>query len=335
VDQSSLLPPRIWTSRGDAVYHGLLSAPPRASHFRESISRVNSGILLALAGYAVYAWGDGIVKGMGGHLSIFEIGFFNTLFASIFLFFLKPDGEVWQGFWRTKRPWAVHARALSGLAAGVLSVFAFTTIPLAEVYALIFLAPLFVTLLSVVILKEHVGPWRWAAVVAGFAGILLVVRPGFRSLELGHLAAFVIAFLGAATVILMRSLAGERQTTMLGTLVVYALVFNGVAAAATSSFDFPEPKLLLMLVLSGACTAGGHRLQLLSTRRAQANEIAPTQYSQIIWAVVIGAAFFTEYPDWVSLVGLAVVAGSGLLTLVRERIKLGTVRWNRFSRNRL
>jgi drug/metabolite transporter (DMT)-like permease len=314
---------------------GKLSCAAPAQSCRESNSGVNSGILLALGAYAVYAWGDGIVKGMGGHLSIFEIGFFNTLFASIFLFFLKPDGEVWRGFWRTKRPWAVHARALSGLAAGVLSVFAFTTIPLAEVYATIFLAPLFVTLLSVVILKEHVGPWRWAAVVAGFGGILLVVRPGFRTLELGHLAAFVLAFLGAATVILMRSLAGERQTTMLGTLVVYALLFNAAAAALTSSLTLPEPKLLLMLVLSGACTASGHRLQLLATRHAPANQIAPTHYSQIIWAVVIGAAFFAEYPDWVSLVGLAVVAGSGLLTLVRERIRLGTVRWNPFSRNRL
>jgi drug/metabolite transporter (DMT)-like permease len=99
--------------------------------------------------------------------------------------------------------------------------------------------------------------------------------------------------------------------------------------------DRPEPKLLLMLVASGACTAGGHRLQLLAQRRAPANQIAPTHYSQIIWAVLIGASFFSEDPDWVSLVGLAVVTGSGLLTLVRERIRLGTVRWNPFSRNRL
>lgn len=295
---------------------------------------MSSGIFLALAAYAIYAWGDGLIKGLGGQMSIFEIGFFNTFFAAVFLFFLKPDGERWRDFWRMQRPWGVHARALSGLTAGVLSVFAFTTIPLAEVYALIFLAPLFVTLLSVVILKEHVGPWRWAAVVAGFVGIVLVVQPGFRALELGHLAAFVIAFLGAATIILMRSLAQEKQTSMLGVLVAYGLVFNGVAAALTS-FAIPEPKLLGLLLLSGACTAAGHRLQLMATRRSPANLIAPTHYSQIVWAVVIGAAFFAEYPDWISLVGLAVVVGSGLLTLVRERVRLGTVRWNPFSRNRL
>jgi drug/metabolite transporter (DMT)-like permease len=296
---------------------------------------VNSGILLALVAYAIYAWGDGAVKALGGELSVFEIGFFNTLVAGTLLFFLKPKGEEWHGFWRTKRPWAVHARAASGLAAGVLSVYAFTTIPLAEVYALIFLAPMLVTLLSVVILKEHVGPWRWAAVFTGFVGVLLVVRPGFRTLELGHLAAFFLAFIGAATIILMRSLAAERQTTMLATLVGYSLVFNGVVAAATTSFEFPGWKVLALIALAGACTAGGHRLHLLATRRTPANQIAPTHYTQLIWAVVIGMAFFREYPDWITFVGIVVIAGSGLLTLVRERIRLGTVRWNPFSRNRL
>ncbi|MBN9071689.1 MAG: DMT family transporter [Rhizobiales bacterium] len=296
---------------------------------------MNSGVVLALVAYAVYAWGDGFIKSAGGALSVFEIGFFNVLFAGIFLLFLKPGGERWHGFWRMGRPWAVHARAVSGLAAGICSVYAFTTIPLAETYALIFLAPIFVTLLSVVLLRESVGPWRWFAVAMGFAGVLLVVRPGFRTLELGHLAALAVAFLAACTIILMRSLAEEKQTTMLGMLIAYGLVFNGLAAAATSSFQLPGWRLMLFLMAAGLCTAGGHRLQLLATRRSPANLIAPTHYSQILWAVVIGAAFFGEYPDWISLVGMAVVAASGLLTLVRERIRLGVVRWNPFARNRL
>lgn len=296
---------------------------------------MKSGIVIALAGYAVYAWGDGIIKGLGGKLSVFEIGFFNTLFVCVFLFLLTPEGESWRGFWRTDRPWAVHARAFSGLAAGVLSVFSFTTIPMAEVYALFFLAPLFVTILSVVILKETVGPWRWAAVAMGFGGVLLVVKPGFRELQLGHLAAFTTAFLGAATIILMRSLATERQTTMLGMLVAYGLAFNAVAAAATSNFEFPGWGVMAMLLLTGACTAGGHRLQLLATRLSPAAHIAPTHYSQILWAVVIGAAFFNEYPDWISVVGLAIVVASGVLTLMREQIRLGRVRWNPLARNRL
>ncbi|MER9300084.1 DMT family transporter [Mesorhizobium sp. M0621] len=294
-----------------------------------------NGILLALIAYASYSGSDAVVKSLGGQLTVFEIGFFITLFAGFFLFFTRPADERWRDFWRTRRPWAVQARAWAGIASGVLSVYAFTTIPLAESYALIFLAPLCVTILSTVILKEKVGPWRWLAVVAGFAGVMLVVRPGFRELSLGHLAAFGVAFLAATSVILMRSLAQqEKRTTMLGVLVGYGLAFNGIGAAATT-FTVPDGNQLVWLVMAGAFTAGGQFLQLLAMKYAPANRVAPTHYSQIAWAVILGALFFQEYPDGLTLVGLAVVGGAGLLTMVREEARLGTVRWNPFSRTRL
>ncbi len=296
---------------------------------------MTNGILLALIAYASYSCSDAVVKSLGGQFTVFEIGFFSMLFAGFFLFFSRPDGERWRDFWRTNRPWAVQARAWAGIASGVLSVYAFTTIPLAEVYALVFLAPLFVTILSTLILKEKVGPWRWLAVFAGFVGVMLVVRPGFRELHLGHLAAFAIAFLAAASIILMRSLAAqEKRTTMLGVLIGYGLLFNGIGAA-TTSFSLPDARQLSWLVLAGAFAAGGQLLQLLAVKYAPANKIAPTHYSQIVWAVILGALFFQEYPDSLSLVGLAVVGGSGLLTMVREEARLGTVRWNPFARTRL
>ncbi|PBB92021.1 EamA family transporter [Mesorhizobium sp. WSM3864] len=294
-----------------------------------------NGILLALVAYASYSWSDAVIKSLGGQFTVFEIGFFVTLFAGCFLFFTRPADERWRDFWRTSRPWAVQARAWAGIASGVLSVYAFTTIPLAEVYALIFLAPLFVTILSTLILKEKVGPWRWLAVVAGFAGVMLVVRPGFRELHLGHLAAFAIAFLAATSVILMRSLAQqEKRTTMLGVLVGYGLLFNGLGVAATS-FTLPDANQLIWLVMAGAFTAGGQLLQLLAAKYAPANRIAPTHYSQIVWAVVLGSLFFREDPDLLTMAGLAVLGASGLLTMVREEVRLGTVRWNQFTRTRL
>ena len=115
---------------------------------------MNNGILLALFAYAVYSWSDAAIKALGGGLGIFEIGFFLTLVASICIMLTTPKEESWLHFWRMKRPLAVQARAISGATASVLSVLAFTTIPLAEVYALIFLAPLFVTLLSLFVLKD-------------------------------------------------------------------------------------------------------------------------------------------------------------------------------------
>lgn len=297
---------------------------------------MNNGILLALLAYAVYSWSDAAIKALGGGLGIFEIGFFLTLVASICIVLTTPKDESWLHFWRMKRPLAVQARAISGATASVLSVLAFTTIPLAEVYALIFLAPFFVTLLSLLVLKEHVGPWRWFAVVAGFVGVLLVVQPGFRQLELGHFASLCIAFLAAVSVILMRSLsAQETRTTMLGFLMLYAVLFNGVAMVMTRSFSVPTPAQAAILVVAGIFSAMGNTLILRATRLAPANQLAPTHYSQIVWAVIIGALIFDEQPDIVSVVGLAIIAGSGLLTVARERIRLGTARWNPFGRNRL
>ena len=294
-----------------------------------------NGTLLALVAYAVYSWGDAAIKALGGGLSVFEIGFYMTLVSAVCIALTTPKDEKLLHFWRMKRPWAVQARALSGTAASVLSVIAFTTIPLAEVYALIFLAPLFVTLMSMFLLKEQVGPWRWFAIIAGFAGVLLVVRPGFRELEVGHIAAVVVALLAAFSVILMRSLsARETRTTMLGFLVLYIIGFNGVAMLVTGART-PTLQEAAILLVAGIFAATGNILLLRATRFAPANQLASTHYSQIVWAVVLGALFFQEEPDLLAILGLAIIGSSGLLTVARERIRLGTVRWNPFSRNRL
>jgi drug/metabolite transporter (DMT)-like permease len=305
-----------------------------AARFSEGSIHVSNAVLLALLAYAVWAWGDAITKSLSGELPIFEMVFLISVFSAIPILLRRPRKERWRDFWRMNRPWVIHTRATLGVVSGFCGVYAFTTIPLAEVYALIFLSPLFVTVLSVVILKEQVGPWRWFAVVAGFAGVLLVVRPGFRELSLGHLAALGVALLFALGMILLRTIASqEKYTALFGTGIIYNLTVYGVVAAV-AGFTTPEPGQLIRLMLIGACSATGQIILLHVARFTPVNIIAPTHYSQIAWAVALGAVFFAEYPDVLALTGLAVLAGAGLLTLVRERLRLGTVRWNPFMRNR-
>jgi drug/metabolite transporter (DMT)-like permease len=134
----------------------------------------------------------------------------------------------------------------------------------------------------------------------------------------------------------MRSLsANETRTSMLGFLMLYAVAFNGIAMLFAWSFVVPTPGQAAIIVMAGVFAAAGNICLLGATRFAQANQLAPTHYSQIVWAVIIGALVFDELPDAVTIIGLAIIAGSGLLTLARERIRLGTVRWNPFGRNRL
>jgi S-adenosylmethionine uptake transporter len=278
------------------------------------------GIGLGLLAYGVFACGDALIKSAGGRLPIFEIAFLVTLFSMLMIPFARPPQERWRDLFRMDRPGLVLLRAASGTSAGLLGVIAFTTLPLAEAYALIFLAPLFVTLLSFLFLGERIGWRRTLAIVTGFVGILLVVRPGFRELLPGHLAAAAVALCGATTVIVLRALGPtEKRITLMGTTIFVALVINGTLML----FDFRPPHAAEIgkLAIAGLLAGVGHVLFMAAVRAAPANRVAPAHYTQIVWAVALGALFFGEIPDPVALCGIALVGVSGLFTFLREERK--------------
>jgi drug/metabolite transporter (DMT)-like permease len=294
---------------------------------------MNNGVLLGLFAYASFAFGDATIKALGSDISVFQIGFFNVLFSSVLIYFSKPKSEQWREFWKMSMPIAVHGRAMCGLLAGIFSIYAFTHVPLAEAYSLIFLAPMIVTLLSAVFLGEKVGLWRWASVFAGLCGVLLVVRPGFKAFELGHMAAIAVAVVAALTSVLLRSMAGrEKRSSIMGTLILYGLVGNAVLGAST--FRVPTMVELGALAVVGSFTAIGQIAFLVAARLVPASHIAPTHYSQIGWAVLLGAVFFGELPDLYTYLGLSLIVSAGMITMFREKIKLGTIRWIPFFRSR-
>jgi len=116
------------------------------------------GIALGFLAYFLFSCSDANVKALGGHhLPVFEIGFFSTLFAALVLLFLRPKDERWRDAVFVRRPMLVALRGIFGAAAGILGIYAFTTLPFAEAYALIFLSPSIATILSIFILAEQVG----------------------------------------------------------------------------------------------------------------------------------------------------------------------------------
>ena len=142
------------------------------------------GVIYAVVAYSVYSCGDAIIKGFGQNLSVFEIGFFIAVFSLIPAAFAKPKTERWRDSFKLRHKGLVHLRSFSGVASSTLVTFAFVTIPFAETYSLVFMMPLFITAMSVLILKERVHMMRWAMLALGFLGVMLVVRPGFRELDL-------------------------------------------------------------------------------------------------------------------------------------------------------
>ncbi|MCC2611193.1 DMT family transporter [Neorhizobium petrolearium] len=277
--------------------------------------------LLALIAYAAFSVTDASVKAAGRHLSIFETAFVVNIFAAASLLVTRHPNERWRDFWRTTYPLSVHGRAMCGVVASLCGVYAFTTIPLAQAYALVFLAPLFVTIMSALVLKEQVGIWRWSAVIIGFCGVLLVVKPGIQPFDAGHLAALGTGLGTGTAVIILRRVGGKVKTTsVLGTLIVYLLALNAVAMLIRG-IHVPTAKEFALLGLAGVCYGLGQWAFVMAARYGNANQITPMHYSQLAWAVVFGVLIFGEYPDSVALLGICVIASAGLLTVIRERIR--------------
>jgi S-adenosylmethionine uptake transporter len=167
------------------------------------------------------------------------------------------------------------------------------------------------------VLKEHVGWRRWSAVVAGFIGVLVVLRPGFRVLGIGHLAATVCGLSGAVSMIALRlSGAHEKRVTLYGAGMIGSMLVAGMMMLA--SFRWPDPVQWGLLLGYGLLAALASVLLMLATQNAPANHVAPTQYSQMLWAVLFGYLLFDDPLDWPMALGIAIILGAGLFTFVRE-----------------
>ncbi len=287
------------------------------------------GVLFAFSAYALYSCCDAIIKGLGAGLSVYELAFFTTLFSLVPVFLTTPKGENWLYFWRLKNPKLVHLRGLSGVIGNASIIYAFVTIPLAEAYSIAFLAPIFIVLISVTILKETVSLQRWLILAASFIGVLIVVRPGFRELHPGHIAALIAALAGAVTTTVLRRVAKEEtRVSLIGMASLYILVVNGTLMLITRDVHWPTWTELGWLLVIGACGGTGNMLFIAATRAVPASQIAPLQYSQIFWAILFGALFYYEYPDAVGVVGLFVIVVAGILNVLS-----GGARLRIFSRN--
>ncbi|MET0255772.1 MAG: EamA family transporter, partial [Luteibacter sp.] len=179
------------------------------------------GVLLGFACYAAYAWSDAFVKSLEGSLPPYEAVFFGAVLAMAAFPFLKKPGDRWSEIVVSRMPGLWLLRAMAGAIGNITAVMAFTALPMAEAFSLIFLLPIFVTILSVIFLREHVGWRRWSAVVVGFLGVLVVLRPGFRHLGQGHVAAIICGITGALSIIALRMAgATEKRITLYGAGVV-------------------------------------------------------------------------------------------------------------------
>ena len=274
------------------------------------------GALLALLSFGLYATHDVIVKGLGADYSPFQIVFFSVMFSfPLVVVVLIRDAEP--GHLRPVHPWWTAIRTAAAVTTAAAAFYAFSTLPLAEVYAILFAAPLLITILSIPILGERVRLRRWIAVIVGLSGVIVVLRPGVTQFELGHLAAVVAAFGSALASIIVRKIGNEERPVV---LVLYPMLTNFVVMGALTAFVY-VPMPLGHLALNATMAVLGFAASMIiiyAYKAAEAVIVAPMQYSQILWAVVFGALFFDEFPDGVTLIGAAIIIASGVYIVLRE-----------------
>jgi drug/metabolite transporter (DMT)-like permease len=275
-----------------------------------------SGAFYALFAFAVFATHDAVIKHLGGSYSPFQMIFFSTLFSfPLVTFMLMRDTT--SGNLRPVHPWWTALRTMCSSINVMCAFYAFTVLPLAQVYAILFATPLLITMLSIPVLGERVGPHRWAAVVVGLIGVFVVLRPGSTDLTLGHAAALTCACVGGLASIIVRKVGRDERTVV---LMLYPLVANFIIMGSLMVFTYkplPINDLGGIGALSVLGFTGGVFL-IMAYKASEAAIVAPMQYSQIIWATIFGALFFGETVDSATVLGASIIIMSGLYIVFRE-----------------
>lgn len=274
------------------------------------------GAIIALIAMGLFATHDMVIKVLGARYPAFQILFFSQLLAFPLLTIvlladprhstLRPSQPVW-----------VLARSAAVILAGICAFYAFSHLPMAQVYAILFMTPLLVTLLSIPLLGERVGRHRWAAILAGLAGVLIVLRPGSAALGLGHLAALGTAIATALSMVIVRRLGQSERAVV---LMLWPMLGNFLLTGGLLALDY-TPMTLPDLALAGVISVLGMSAAMMVIRAYRVGEaavVAPMQYSQIIWAAFYGWYLFNEAPDAATLIGAGVIISSGLYILIRE-----------------
>jgi len=282
-----------------------------------SATSIFRGIGLALAGYSLFSLHDALIKSITD-VPVFQIVFFVVLFSFVpFVCILALNAR--EISLRPKLPGLVALRCVFTVGSLLCVFYAFNTLPLTQVYSLLFSAPVLITLLSIPILGERVKLIRWIAILLGLGGILIVLQPGSVTLTMGHVAALTAALCIACTSVVTRKI-GSREHSV--TLLLYPMLANVVVSGCLLMLVYqPMPGIALLKMCGiGMLSVFGQILIINAYRSCEAQYIAPMQYSQMLWAILYGTLIFNESIDRNVVLGASIIVISGLMVIWRELV---------------
>ena len=277
------------------------------------------GILLMALAFALFAVADTIAKVLLEYYSPLQVVFIRMLGLFLGVNFVMLYNFKWFG--KTQHLFKQLLRGLAQTGSAVAFLFGLTTIPIADATAIAFVAPLFVIILSYFILKEPIGIRRWLAVIIGFSGTLIIIRPGFEMINFGHLFIIVAAFLFAFRQIISRLLAPTDNPVTTAFFTAYTSVFIFVLFQPWIWTPITDKKHILLFIVFATLAGTAEFLVIKSLQMAHAVVVSPLQYTLLIWVTVFGFIIWGIIPDFWTFLGAGVIIATGLYSLHRERLR--------------
>ena len=276
------------------------------------------GPILNLSAWLILPIMDAIAKYLSYSLPILQITwfrfFFSAVITGIFIYLFSRKSFV-----RSKNIKSQVLRGILLLTSSLLFFYAISVISLAKALTLAFICPLIVTALSPYFLNERVGPRRWMAVIIGFIGVLLVIRPGIVEFNWASLASLGTGLCYAIYLIVTRSLKDTDNGLL---TLLFTSIVGTVVLSVCLPFVWVNPSLnqLLLAVNMGFIAALAHGLIIISYNYSGASKLAPLGYFEIIPNIIIGYIWFSEFPDKYTILGLLVIILSGIYVFKREQL---------------
>lgn len=282
---------------------------------RTGMTPARMGMLIMLLGMFLFCLNDAMGKWLVATYSVGQVILIRSAVALVILLpFLWKSGLG--PILGTERPWLQFARVVFSTAEVFCFYGAVFYLPLADVMTYWLAAPIYVAALSPFLLKEKVGPIRWAAIALGFVGVLIALTPSGEIEPIAILIAIVGTFSFALMVITGRTLRGTPDRTLVFFQITGALIAGVILApfgwVTPNAFDF------VLLGTLGVVAMLAHICVNRAVKLADAAIVAPFQYTQLPWAIVLGYLFFGDLPRPLMLVGAAIIMASGLIIYVRD-----------------
>ena len=281
------------------------------------------GIVLAILAGFLFVSSDTVVKLAQQDLPVAMVVWGRFTAHFLLMLFLFPGRKINKLF-KVNNFKLVIFRGILLLLCTCLFFTAIGYIGLAEANSIMFISPFFVVALSIPLLKEKVGVRRWSAVIIGFIGIVIILRPGFQEIHWAYFLIIGVAFFFALFTILTRTLSFTETAI---SMWFYTALVGMVGSSTIVWYYWQTPTLSqsLMLLFIGAIGGGSHYIVIKAYQRASASMLAPFQYFQLIWATIYGLLVFDVAPDGWTWLGTAIIIASGLYVWSREQ-QLGKTR---------